>query len=659
MKKVSMLQINNSFSGQNYLPYSAALLAGCFKENSEARDEYTFDQFIYKRSSPNNILNEVGVADVLGLSLYAWNVRLSLEVARRFKAENPNSLVFAGGPSAPDNADDFLRLNPFIDVVLHNEGEVAFSRLLEEEINGRRLERVPSASFIRDRYLIKTDMAERISDLEAIPSPFLSGVLDKIMAKNPDEKWIGLWETNRGCPFTCTYCDWGSATGSKKISRFSLRRLEEEIEWFAKKKIEFIFCCDANFGMFPRDTEIAQIVGKTKERLGYPHALSVQNTKNSTERSYATQKVLCDYGLNKGVTLSMQSMSGDVLKNIKRSNIRLDSYLELQSRFQKDGVPTYSDLILGLPGETFESFVEGLGNLIESGQHNRIQFNNLSILPNAEMAKSEYRSKFGLVTVETDIVNMHGSLETDEESILEKQELVIGSDSLSSDEWIKTRVVCWLIALLYFDKVAQIQLSLANGSLGVPMREIIKRLLEARRESHPCISHLVARLRDKAIGITKGENEYVHSSKWLDVYWPADEYMFIELTLSGRTRELGGEIKDLLFGAVMDFSPELSDFYGKKAIEEILENATELNCSLLSRPGNNEQVEIRTRWNIGEYYTARMACKFCDLREGTYIYRTKIGIPVYEEQDEWLTKVVWYGNKRGAYINQFDEFANV
>ena len=67
-------------------------------------------------------------------------------------------------------------------------------------------------------------------------------------------------------------------------------RLEDEMNWFSKNQIEFIFCCDANFGMFPRDPDIARMTGIVKQKTGYPHALSVQNTKNSTDRSYETQK---------------------------------------------------------------------------------------------------------------------------------------------------------------------------------------------------------------------------------------------------------------------------------------------------------------------------------------------------------------------------------
>uniref|UniRef100_UPI004047BB7E B12-binding domain-containing radical SAM protein n=1 Tax=Cyanobium sp. TaxID=2164130 RepID=UPI004047BB7E len=655
MKKISLLQINNAFSGQNYLPYSAALLAACFQNSSAAGGEYEFHKFIYKRARPDEIVNELCGSDVLGLSLYAWNVNLSLEVAKRYKRLNRGALVFAGGPSAPDNSEAFLRANPQIDVLLHNEGEIPFARLLEQELIERRWDSVPSASFLRDNQMIKTEMAQRITDLETISSPFLTGVIENIMDKNPNEKWIGLWETNRGCPFACTYCDWGSATGSKTISRFSMNRLEAEIEWFARKKVEFIFCCDANFGMFPRDLEIARMVGETKSRLGYPHALSVQNTKNSTERSFATQKILCDYGLNKGVTLSMQTMSDTVLGNIKRSNIRLSSYLELQYKFQQEGVPTYSDLILGLPGETFESFVDGLANLIESGQHNRIQFNNLSILPNAEMANPSYRKKYGIRTVVTDIVNMHGSLEQDEEAVREKQEIVVETLSLNREGWVRTRVCCWLVAFLYFNKVAQIPLAIANGSLGVPFKKIISRLMTPERRQFPCLAEIVDWLENKAEKILTGGPEYVHSEKWLDIYWPADEYLFIQYTLSGKLGLLVEEIGSLLTKVTIEESSEVSSFFGTDSICEILRDASTLNTVMLSKPGEGTNTDVVTEWNVGECYQARIEGRYCQVQRGKYTYRSEINYQSGRVLEDWLQEVVWYGNKRGAYINKYAE----
>ena len=147
-----------------------------------------------------------------------------------------------------------------------------------------------------------------------------------------------------------------------------------------KEKIEYIFVCDANFGIKKRDIDIAKTVASVKEKTGFPQGFSVQNTKNATERAYQTQKIISDAGLNKGVALSMQSLDPHTLKNIKRDNISLESYFELARRFTRDKVETYSDLILPLPGETYNSFVKGVDLLIQAGQHNRIQFNNLSIL---------------------------------------------------------------------------------------------------------------------------------------------------------------------------------------------------------------------------------------------------------------------------------------
>jgi radical SAM superfamily enzyme YgiQ (UPF0313 family) len=140
------------------------------------------------------------------------------------------------------------------------------------------------------------------------------------MRAHPQEHWIGLLETNRGCPFSCTFCDWGSATQAR-VYTFDLDRLYREADWFADHKIEYIFCCDANYGMLPRDLEIARYMAETKKRLGYPHALSVQNTKNATERSYQVQKILSEAGMNKGVTIALQSVDPMTLKSIKRSNI--------------------------------------------------------------------------------------------------------------------------------------------------------------------------------------------------------------------------------------------------------------------------------------------------------------------------------------------------
>ena len=337
--KVGLAQINNSFSGQNYLPYSVALLEAYVRARAADPSRYEFLLPLYRRGRVTDAVAHLGDADVVGFSAYVWNIRLSLEIARRIKERRPETLVVFGGPQVPDRPDEFLTANPFIDVVVHNEGERTFLELLESHPGGD-WSGIRGISF-RDAAgtVHRQPPRERMRDLSEIPSPFLEGTFARLMAAHAEESWIGLWETNRGCPFRCTFCDWGSATAAK-VSQFDVERLEREIEWFAEQRIEFIFCCDANFGILPRDVDLARHVAETKRRTGYPVALSVQNTKNATDRAYTTQKILADAGLNKGVALSMQSVDETTLDAIQRRNISLDSYLELQRRFTRDGIET-------------------------------------------------------------------------------------------------------------------------------------------------------------------------------------------------------------------------------------------------------------------------------------------------------------------------------
>src|SRR5690348_3163902 len=286
--EVGLVQINNSFSGQNYLPYSVALLEGYARRKAADPSRYHFRLPIYKRIRIGDAVERLADCDIVGFSTYVWNGQISLEIARRLKARRPDILIIFGGPHVPDQPEEFLRANPFIDVAVHNEGEATFLRLLEM-YPARDWASVPGVSFVApDGSFVRKPNAERFRDLEEVPSPFLEGVFDPVMHANPDEVWIGLWETNRGCPFQCTFCDWGSATAGK-VTKFELDRLYKELDWFAQKKIEYIFVCDANFGIQKRDVEIAERVADIRGRTGFPQGFSVQNTKNATERAYLTQ----------------------------------------------------------------------------------------------------------------------------------------------------------------------------------------------------------------------------------------------------------------------------------------------------------------------------------------------------------------------------------
>jgi radical SAM superfamily enzyme YgiQ (UPF0313 family) len=637
---IGLVQINNSFSGQNYLPYSVGLLQAYVQHYAQDRDRYHFRLPIYSRLSVEQAVQNLLGTDVVAFSTYVWNIRLSLEIAKRLKTLSPETLILFGGPQVPDRAEAFLRQNPFIDLCCHGEGEQVFLAILET-LPERNWTAIPSISFLQGDQFIHHPKGERIKEIDEIPSPYLSGVFEPLMQANPQEQWLVLWETNRGCPFSCTYCDWGSAVQGK-VYRFDLDRLFQEIDWFAQHQIEFIFCCDANFGILPRDLDLVHYVVQTKEKYGYPRALSVQNTKNATERAYEVQKLLADSGLNKGVTIAMQSLDPNALKNIRRQNISIKSFQELQHRFTQDNVETYTDLILGLPGETYETFVNGISMVIENGQHNRIQFNNLSILPNAEMGDPDYQKRYGMETIESKVVNIHGSLITSADEIYETQQLVIGTHAMPQADWRKTRAFCWMAALLHFDKVLQIPLILLHEICGVGYRELLERFTASETlAAYPTLSEIWQFFLDKAEDIQNGGAEYCCSEEWLNIWWPADEYILIRLS-----------IQDKLNAFYQEAEANLSAFLEQQSIQIslILQEAIVLNHALLKQPFQTDDLSLHFSHNIWEFYQAARQGIKIPLENYACNYHIDRTSQTWQTWEDWCQKVIWYGNKKGAYL---------
>ena len=639
--KVGLVQINNSFSGQNYFPYSVGLLQAYVQKYAKVPARYDFLLPIYYRVPVGQAVDQLLGADVIGFSTYVWNIRISLETAKRIKQQKPDTLIVFGGPQVPDRAESFLRENLFVDLACHGEGEQVFLAILEN-YPWRSWENVPSTSYLdEDGGFVNHARAPRIRDLSSAPSPYLEGVFKPLMKANPQEQWLALWETNRGCPFSCTFCDWGSAIVSK-IFRFDMERLFREIEWFAEHKIEFIFCCDANFGILPRDYDIVEYAAEIKKRYGYPQALSVQNTKNVTERAYRVQKLLNDAGLNKGVAISLQSVDSSTLQAIKRQNISSESYHELQRRFTRDGVTTYTDLILGLPGETYDTFADGVSYIIENGQHNRIQFNNLSILPNAEMGDPVYQNKYGMVTVKSKMINIHGSLVESDDEIPEMQELVIATSTMPKEDWVRTRAFSWMTAFAYFDKILQIPLVLLHEICLISYRELIEAFMEGNPEPWPILSEIRSFFLEKARDIQNGGPEYCHSKEWLNIWWPADEYIMIKLCTEGKLSTFYQETEEMLAHLLrtnfIDLPPRL------------LHEAMELSKNLIKLPFQTQDLDLIVSHNIWEFYQSVLVGTPIPLenRECTYhIDRTSV---TWSSWDDWYQQVVWYGNKKGAYL---------
>ena len=306
---VGLVQINNSLLGPELSALFGRAAADLCAEVRGRPGRYEFLPPLYKRVRIADAVEALKDADLVGFSTYVWNGRISLEIARRLKALKPGIVIVFGGPHVPDQPEAFLRANPQIDLAVHNEGERTFLKLLEAWPDRDAWAALPGVSYGQGRRRVRAQSQHR---------PRARSRRDPVAVPRGRVR-CRSWPPTRtragsacGRPTAAARSAAPSATGARrppaKVTKFGEERLFREVDWFAEKKIEYIFCCDANFGIQKRDVDIANYVADIKQTTGYPVALSVQNTKNATERAYLTQKILSDAGLNKGVALSMQSV---------------------------------------------------------------------------------------------------------------------------------------------------------------------------------------------------------------------------------------------------------------------------------------------------------------------------------------------------------------
>jgi len=640
--KIGLVEIGDSFGKQYYFPYSIGILRAYAGKKLAAIGDYEFLPIIYKRSNVEKYIDTLAAADICFYSTYLWNLNVSLEIARIVKREKPDIINVFGGPQIPESSEKislFLDKYPFVDIASFGEGEIPFLRTIER-CQDKRWDLVPSIGYRSlDAMIAYNEFQEAIEDINEIPSPYLSGVFDELIKQNPEEKWQGRIETNRGCPFTCAFCYWGKES-DRKLKQFDLQRIYSEIDWLSKNKIEFVFCCDANFGILKRDFDIARKVANNKKSFGFPKAFSVQNTKNSKERIFELQKILNDEGLQKGVNLALQSLNEETLKHIERNNIDNKTYTELQQLFTKNNIPTFTDLIIGLPGETYDSFTCGVSEIITNGQHNRIQFINLTILENTLMADPEYQQRYGLKIIETELIPHHSSLDMIE-NIVETQHLVTATQAMPGRDWIKTRVFSWMASLLHFNKLLQVPFIVLHEVCGISYKALIEAFMK-KIEGQDILADIVSALESKAAGIQGGGSEYTMSKEWLNIVWYPDELMLINMSAEARIKNFYLEAEERLISLAKDCTEVIKP--------KVIADSIHLNRAALKQPFVTEDISIKCEYNIWEIYQAALRCEHASLENGNFEYEIDRTSQQWTSWDDWCREVIWYGNKRGDYI---------
>ncbi len=472
-------------SNLNLLPLGIGRIAS-YCQSLETISNFFDCQVRWLRRPAASLADSLESPVVVGLPCYVWNTEASLELARAIRTRHPNCLIVVGGASIPKrdaSIRTFLTDNPYIDVLVRGDGEVIFAEILEALIDKRNLVDVSGIALAdpdKPGSILISPSKPWIKDLDIIPSPFLNGIFDELMELHREKVTGVVLESNRGCPYSCTFCDWGSAD-LHKIKNFDLERVKDEIDWVGKNAIPYIFLADANFGiLYERDMELANHIAKTCEHYGYPKFLGINWAKNSNNHVVEIAERLLSGGVNAGVTLAAQSFHDPTLEAINRRNMKQGDINKMRKLFHSKGIVTYTDLIVGLPEETLDSFLSGLELVMTPDLKDHWVIHLCNILENSEMSEPAYLSRYRIET-RTCAVTMTLRIH-DTDSVKENEIIVIATNTMPRKDWERAYDVGYLSAALHNFRLAFFVMNLLKASFGINHTTFISFFLDMVRE---------------------------------------------------------------------------------------------------------------------------------------------------------------------------------
>lgn len=431
--------------------------------------------------------------DVLALSNYPWCHNIGLATFEILKQLRPEAIRVMGGPNFPHRRDlqeEYLRKRPLIDIHIYLDGEVPFTNLVsvilgcESLLESRNIiknQKIKGCVYLDvDQRLAFGATPVRITDLDEIPSPYLGGFLDEFF----DGRLSPIIQTNRGCPFSCTYCADGTSLVDK-INKFTVQRVKDELTYIGeriKPSNQTLIVADLNYGMYVRDKEISEHIASIQEKYNYPRYLSVSIGKNSKTRVVENIEIL--NGASR-LGMSVQSLDENVLRNIKRDNLRLTDYMELMPKIIDSGLSTSSEVILGLPGDTREAHLSSLCQLIDRGIDNVFAY-TLMLLHGSELYTPEqiemweFKTNFRVIPRDFTWVNPL------EKGVVEIEEVVVGSNSLTFEDYVYCRQFVLLVNLVSQDGYKAVNKWLREIRVG--SREVLENVLTTIINNDLCAS---------------------------------------------------------------------------------------------------------------------------------------------------------------------------
>jgi len=627
-------EFNTNIGNTVYLPLVSGLLTSYAKTIPEIKDNYEFMPYNFIIDSPDKIISKYNNPGVAAFSSSIWNSNLNLEIASKVKEKFPESLIVFGGPNVPFDGEEFFREYPFIDITSRGEGTQTFAEILKRSLESRDFSGIDGISYRgkNGEHIKNQKESELVKDLDTYPSPYLDGTFDKVMQENPDFKFQAIVETNRGCPFSCSYCFWGE--GSKKVRFYGLDTVKKTIEWLAENKLDYVVSADGNFGMFKRDLEIAQMLTDTKKKFGFPEKFRVNYAKNAEENVFHIGKLLHEFEMEKGITLSRQTNSPLASANVNRKNINMEMYACLQKKYDELKIPTYTELILGLPGETYESFVDGLEDILETGINNQIFVYHCQVYPNTELANEEYQKKHGIGTKKVALSGIHSSLKP-EGAIEEYEELIVSTNSMPEKDWVNSAKMSWMMQMMHGLKLGFYSSHYLLDQHDAKYTDFYKYILESGPKESEILNKELKNLDDSVNSLLNQEIYRSILPGFGTMYWEPEEAGYLRLV-----KDKDSFYEDL-FHLTKKFLNEGDKSFDEDKLKEVFKYQNARIPSYSSLP----EKEYNFEYNVPEYFESFLNGKNIEIQNKPQTMILKDVRDFKENKEEFGIHTVLRGRK--------------
>jgi radical SAM superfamily enzyme YgiQ (UPF0313 family) len=447
--KIALLDLNHTTLGihTNTVPLGLGLISRYVKKVVEEEIEIK----MFKVAENAMDICKSWIPDIVGIAQYCWNSELNLFVAMHLKKTNPDCLVVAGGPDLElslSRKKVFLKERDCIDICVEFDGEIPFAEIVTRHLSGESSASVKSYPGA-GTYSFEPQSGEliqgmqpppRLASLDEFGAVYADGFFDDFL----DDGFHPFMQTHRGCPYTCTFCHTSDRYYSKMLFQ-SPEIFKQDMNYlgkrFAGQDHVTLYIANTNMSEFKQDFEIGRIIRETQKKYDWPRIINVNSGKDPKKLLEMVSIV------NFPASIALQTNTPDVLQNIKRKNIPFDKYVAFQRDLMlasKDNSVT--ELILCLPGETKETFLNTLRDVINSGVQN-IAIYTMMNLKGTPMSSVETSERYKHI-IRHRIVPRQFSI-IDGIKIMDTEEVIVATKDMSFVDYIRLRGLSFIVTTFF------------------------------------------------------------------------------------------------------------------------------------------------------------------------------------------------------------------